>query len=129
MVVPSDGGGCLSGSDCEDFDWSIGWPEPHDPYFFGKGGDCQSEVQTSFAVLVPCYGRRDRPREGIPSGNHLCRAVDLSSGILPDEFTRRNPFSFTKDLGPFDVLFCRKNSVSGAAAFHAPERVRDRSST
>lgn len=85
VVVPSDGGGCMSGSDSEDSDWSIGWLEPHAADFFSEGGDCESEVETSFAVLVPCYGRLDRPREGMSFGNHIRRVVDLSSGILPEE--------------------------------------------
>ncbi|KAK4411733.1 hypothetical protein Sango_0246300 [Sesamum angolense] len=49
VLVPSDGV-CLSGSESDDSDWSIGWLEPHAPDF--QGGD---EADDSFAVLVPCY--------------------------------------------------------------------------
>lgn len=46
---PADGV-CLSGSESEDSDWSIGWLEPHGPDFL-----CDDETDDSFAVLVPCY--------------------------------------------------------------------------
>ncbi|XP_065847418.1 uncharacterized protein [Euphorbia lathyris] len=46
VLVPSDGG-CVSGSESDDSDYSIGWLEPHGPSF---------ESDDSFAVLVPCYG-------------------------------------------------------------------------
>ncbi|XP_050204345.1 uncharacterized protein LOC126654500 [Mercurialis annua] len=49
-VVPSDGGVCLSGSESDGPDWSIGWVEPHGPEF--RGDD---ETDDGFAVLVPCY--------------------------------------------------------------------------
>ncbi|KAI3854920.1 hypothetical protein MKX03_009078 [Papaver bracteatum] len=50
VLVPLDGG-CLSGSESDDSDWSVGWNEPH-------GFDFTSDDETeSFAVLVPCYGR------------------------------------------------------------------------
>ncbi|KAK4354750.1 hypothetical protein RND71_026944 [Anisodus tanguticus] len=48
VLVPSDGG-CVTGSESDDSDWSVGWLEPHGPGF-------QSD-DDSFAVLVPCYGR------------------------------------------------------------------------
>lgn len=51
VLVPSDGG-CLSGSDSDDSDWSIGWLEPHGPAF-----RTDDDSDDSFAVLVPCYGR------------------------------------------------------------------------
>ncbi|XP_058069347.1 uncharacterized protein LOC131218677 [Magnolia sinica] len=51
VLVPSDGG-CLSGSESDDSDWSIGWLEPHAPDF-----QSDDESESSFAVLVPCYGR------------------------------------------------------------------------
>ncbi|KAG6469224.1 hypothetical protein ZIOFF_073930 [Zingiber officinale] len=51
VLVPSDGG-CISGSESDDSDWSIGWLEPHGPEF-----ESDSEAQNSFAVLVRCYGR------------------------------------------------------------------------
>ncbi|KAJ4963467.1 hypothetical protein NE237_023406 [Protea cynaroides] len=54
VLVPSDGG-CLSGSESDDSDWSIGWLEPHAPDFLSD-----DETESSFAVLVPCYGRGRR---------------------------------------------------------------------
>ncbi|KAH6803799.1 hypothetical protein C2S51_032046 [Perilla frutescens var. frutescens] len=49
VLVPSDGV-CLSGSESDDSDWSIGWLEPHAPDF-----QSDDEADDSFAVLVPCY--------------------------------------------------------------------------
>ncbi|KAL3845132.1 hypothetical protein ACJIZ3_002535 [Penstemon smallii] len=49
VLVPSDGV-CLSGSESDDSDWSIGWLEPHAPNF-----QSDDEADDSFAVLVPCY--------------------------------------------------------------------------
>lgn len=51
VLVPSDGG-CFSGSESDDSDWSIGWLEPH-----GPGFHTDDDSDSSFAVLVPCYGR------------------------------------------------------------------------
>ncbi|PKI73112.1 uncharacterized protein LOC116186968 [Punica granatum] len=51
VLVPPDGG-CISGSESDDSDWSIGWLEPH-----GPGFRSDDESEDSFAVLVPCYGR------------------------------------------------------------------------
>ena len=39
---------CLSGSESDDSDWSIGWLEPLASDFRSNGDD-------GFAVLVPCY--------------------------------------------------------------------------
>ncbi|KAL2489784.1 uncharacterized protein Fot_43076 [Forsythia ovata] len=50
VLVPSDGG-CLSGSDSDGSDWSVGWLEPH-----GPGFQSDDNFDDSFAVLVPCYG-------------------------------------------------------------------------
>lgn len=65
VIVQSDGDGCLSDSDSDASDWSIGWLEPLAP-------DLQSDADSegSFAVLVPCYrrGRADRPAR--PDGTH-----------------------------------------------------------
>lgn len=52
VIVPSDCG-CLSGSDSDDSDWSIGWLEHQASDFQNEANDEES----SFAVLVPCYGR------------------------------------------------------------------------
>ncbi|KAF7830017.1 hypothetical protein G2W53_012350 [Senna tora] len=50
VLVPFDGG-CVSGFESDDSDWSIGWLEPH-----GPGFPCDDKTDDSFAVLVPCYG-------------------------------------------------------------------------
>ncbi|CAI9771622.1 unnamed protein product [Fraxinus pennsylvanica] len=50
VLVPSDGG-CLSGSDSDGSDWSVGWLESH-----GPGFTTDDNVDDSFAVLVRCYG-------------------------------------------------------------------------
>ncbi|KAK6938064.1 hypothetical protein RJ641_031572 [Dillenia turbinata] len=60
VVVPSDGV-CFSGSESEDSDWSIGWMEPHAPGFLSD-----DESESSFAVLVPCYGRGNGVTEEVP---------------------------------------------------------------
>lgn len=49
VLVPSDGG-CVSGSESDGSDYSIGWLEPHGPGFHSDDGS-----DNSFAVLVPCY--------------------------------------------------------------------------
>ncbi|CAK7347264.1 unnamed protein product [Dovyalis caffra] len=51
VLVPSDGG-CFSGTESDDSDYSIGWLEPHGPEF-----QSDDDTDNSFAVLVPCYGR------------------------------------------------------------------------
>ncbi|XWS25383.1 hypothetical protein CRYUN_Cryun27aG0064000 [Craigia yunnanensis] len=50
VLVPSDGG-CVSGSESDGSDYSIGWLEPH-----GPGFQSDDDPDNSFAVLVPCYG-------------------------------------------------------------------------
>ncbi|XP_041019617.1 uncharacterized protein LOC121261355 [Juglans microcarpa x Juglans regia] len=50
VLVPSDGG-CVSVTESDDSDWSIGWLEPH-----GPGFQSDDDPDDSFAVLVPCYG-------------------------------------------------------------------------
>ncbi|CAL0331549.1 unnamed protein product [Lupinus luteus] len=77
VLVPSDGDGCLSGSESDDSDWSIGWLEPH-------GSDFQSddESDNSFAVLVPCY--RPGCKEVEVSTNELLSAIkNLPNALSP----------------------------------------------
>ncbi|KAE8729158.1 Homeodomain-like superfamily protein isoform 1 [Hibiscus syriacus] len=50
VLVPSDGG-CVSGSESDGSDFSIGWLETH-----GPGFQSDDDSDNSFAVLVPCYG-------------------------------------------------------------------------
>ncbi|OIV94483.1 hypothetical protein TanjilG_25545 [Lupinus angustifolius] len=77
VLVPSDGGDCLSGSESDDSDWSIGWLEP-------QGSDFQSddESDNSFAVLVPCYRPGCKEVEG--SNNELLSAIkNLPNALSP----------------------------------------------
>ena len=55
VLVPSDSG-CVSDSESDDSDWSIGWLEPHGAGF-STDDDESNESDNSFAVLVPCYGQ------------------------------------------------------------------------
>jgi hypothetical protein len=77
VIVPSDGGGCLSGSDSDDSDWSIGWLEPQAPELQTDG-----DHENCFAVLVPCYrhGRLEQPgrRDGRFLGAGALADGDLS---------------------------------------------------
>ncbi|XP_008793851.1 uncharacterized protein LOC103710045 [Phoenix dactylifera] len=75
VLVPSDGG-CMSGSESDDSDWSIGWLEPHAP-------DFQSEAESSFAVLVPCYGR-GRCEQPERLKTHVLGVGDLMDDNLSD---------------------------------------------
>ncbi|TKY74436.1 hypothetical protein E2542_SST03197 [Spatholobus suberectus] len=54
VIVQSDDG-CVSGSESDDSDWSIGWLEPHGTGF-SSDDDETHETDNGFAVLVPCYG-------------------------------------------------------------------------
>ncbi|GAA0163500.1 hypothetical protein LIER_19346 [Lithospermum erythrorhizon] len=64
VLVPSDGV-CLSGSESDDSDWSVGWLEPHAPDF-----QTDDEETDSFAVLVPCY-RHECSMEEEGEGNNI----------------------------------------------------------
>ncbi|RWW19361.1 hypothetical protein GW17_00016596 [Ensete ventricosum] len=79
VLVPSDGG-CMSGSESDDSDWSIGWLEPHAPEF---QSDSETE-NSSFAVLVPCYGR-GRCEQVESSKTHVLGAVDRLDDDLSGE--------------------------------------------
>lgn len=75
VLVPPDGG-CLSGSESDDSDVSIGWVEPH-----GPGFQSDDEPDNGFAVLVPCYTPSCKEVTGA-SNNELLTAIKN----LPDEF-------------------------------------------
>ncbi|OAY79179.1 hypothetical protein ACMD2_00087 [Ananas comosus] len=77
VLVPSDGG-CMSGSESDDSDWSIGWLEPHAPEF-----QSERETENSFAVLVPCYGR-GRCEQAENSKNRALGAGDLANEYLAE---------------------------------------------
>ncbi|KAK9130020.1 hypothetical protein Sjap_010507 [Stephania japonica] len=79
VLVPSDGG-CASGSESDASDWSIGWMEPHAPDFLSE----DDEGESSFAVLVPCYGR-GRNDVASHSRNPILGAIsDLTNGYNAD---------------------------------------------
>lgn len=73
VLVPSDGV-CLSGSESDDSDWSIGWLEPHAPDF-----QSDDEGDDSFAVLVPCYRHDFKELEEGPSSHFLSAMKNLSN--------------------------------------------------
>ncbi|XP_059624141.1 uncharacterized protein LOC132267105 [Cornus florida] len=76
VLVPSDGV-CLSGSESDDSDWSIGWLEPHAPDF-----QSDDEADDSFAVLVPCYKHNCKELEEGPN-NQFLNAIKN----LPNEYS------------------------------------------
>ncbi|CAI9111446.1 OLC1v1011668C1 [Oldenlandia corymbosa var. corymbosa] len=80
VLVPSDGV-CLSGSESDDSDWSIGWLEPHAP-------DFQSDDDSgddSFAVIVPCYRHHDYHQDVVDMEpkKHLLSAIQN----LPNDYS------------------------------------------
>ncbi|KAE9595988.1 hypothetical protein Lalb_Chr17g0344551 [Lupinus albus] len=78
VLVPPDGG-CVSDSESDDSDFSIGWLEPH-----GPGFTSDDEKDNNFAVLVPCYGRDcGRMVEG-PKSNLLS---SVSVGKFPHSYS------------------------------------------
>ncbi|XP_076903440.1 uncharacterized protein LOC143558500 [Bidens hawaiensis] len=82
VLVPSDGG-CLSGSESDDSDWSIGWLEPHGAGFCSDDDDDDSD--DSFAVLVPCYGRG---RTDVVNENKSPTArFSIAVGHVPDIYS------------------------------------------
>ncbi|KAJ1289504.1 hypothetical protein BS78_02G169300 [Paspalum vaginatum] len=78
VIVPSDGGGCLSGSDSDDSDWSIGWLEPQAPELQTDG-----DPENCFAVLVPCY-RHGRQEQTGRHEDKFLGAGALADGRLSD---------------------------------------------
>lgn len=95
VLVPSDGV-CLSGSESDDSDWSIGWLEPHAPDFQND-----DEADDSFAVLVPCY-RHDCIREiGEPNNQFLSAIENLSN-----EYSAGKSYRYV-----LVFTFCCTNSV------------------
>jgi hypothetical protein len=92
-LVPSDGV-CLSGSESDDPDWSIGWFEPHGPDF---------ESDDGLAVLVPSY-RPGCKKVVESSDNQLLSAITN----LTNEFSPGKSYSFCIwfYLLPLFLLFC-----------------------
>lgn len=79
VLVPSDGV-CLSGSESDDSDWSIGWLEPHPPDF-----QSDDEADDSFAVLVPCY----KHAQELEDNNVEVPSVEFLSVVknLPNDYS------------------------------------------
>ncbi|KAL5201586.1 hypothetical protein ABZP36_035940 [Zizania latifolia] len=78
VIVPSDGGGCLSGSESDDSDWAIGWQEKLSPELQTDG-----DPDGCFAVLVRCYRHGQAEQAGRPEGQFLT-AGSLANGGLSD---------------------------------------------
>ncbi|XP_041021901.1 uncharacterized protein LOC121263153 [Juglans microcarpa x Juglans regia] len=77
VLVPSDGG-CVSGSESDDSDWSIGWLEPH-----GPGFQSDDDPDDSFAVLVPSYGHGYNDLVG---GNSKKNILSTTTGNILDQY-------------------------------------------
>ncbi|CAN1341006.1 hypothetical protein LINPERPRIM_LOCUS39036 [Linum perenne] len=75
VLVPSDGG-CVSGSESDDSDYSIGWLEPHGPDF-----QSDEDNDDSFAVLVPCYGHVKDKEFQDSSQNGIGAIVNIPDGF------------------------------------------------
>ncbi|PIA52290.1 hypothetical protein AQUCO_01000276v1 [Aquilegia coerulea] len=95
VLVPSDGG-CLSGSESDDSDWSIGWMEPHAPDF-----QSDDETESSFAVLVPCYGRGRKEIVENPNNRLFGVLGDFTNGYSRERSIWNSGFllSRTTDVG------------------------------
>ncbi|XP_040383688.1 uncharacterized protein LOC102702683 [Oryza brachyantha] len=79
VIVPSDGGGCLSGSESDDSDWAIGWQEKLSPELQADG-----DPESCFAVLVRCYRHGQAEHSaGRPEGQFL-GAGSLANGGLSE---------------------------------------------
>ncbi|XP_078439648.1 uncharacterized protein LOC144709869 [Wolffia australiana] len=78
VVVPSDGGGCLSGSESDDSDWSISWLEPHAPNFFADAEPPELDPESSFAIVVPCYAApaATAPPTSLPTSSLVSPKID-----------------------------------------------------
>ncbi|BBG95860.1 hypothetical protein Prudu_004513 [Prunus dulcis] len=74
VLVPSEGG-CFSGSESDDSDWSVGWLEPH-----GPGFRSDDDTDDSFAVLVPCYGHVIHDMVKDPKSNILSTVGNIPDG-------------------------------------------------
>jgi hypothetical protein len=84
VLVPSDGG-CVSGSESDDSDWSIGWMEPH-----GSGFHSDDDSDDSFAVLVRCYGRGRGDLEQNFRDKYLDPIGHISDGHISDTYAAEN---------------------------------------
>ncbi|KAF2311735.1 hypothetical protein GH714_026459 [Hevea brasiliensis] len=78
VLVPSDGG-CFSGSESDDSDYSIGWLEPHGPEF-----QSDEDSDNSFAVLVTCYGRAQEKLFENSKNSKFGAIVNIQDGYSDD---------------------------------------------
>lgn len=93
VLVPADGG-CVSGSESDDSDYSVGWLEPH-----GPGFQSDDDADNSFAVLVPCYGHvQDDLVEGTTK-KFLGAIVNI-----PDNYSDGKIYFFTHPLTLLTLL-------------------------
>ncbi|XP_068314221.1 uncharacterized protein [Pyrus communis] len=81
VLVPSEGV-CVSGSESEDSDWSVGWLEP-----LGPGFPSDDDADDSFAVLVPCYGHVIHDMVKDSMNNFLSTVGNIPDGYS-DESTK-----------------------------------------
>ncbi|XVE60602.1 hypothetical protein DITRI_Ditri05aG0141500 [Diplodiscus trichospermus] len=82
VLVPSDGG-CVSGSESDGSDYSVGWLEPH-----GPGFQSDDDSENSFAVLVPCYGRSQDNMMENSRNNILGAIVNIPDNYSAAQFLR-----------------------------------------
>ncbi|XP_022773079.1 uncharacterized protein LOC111315530 isoform X1 [Durio zibethinus] len=76
VVLVSSDGGCVSGSESDGSDYSIGWLEPH-----GPGFQSEDDSDNSFAVLVPCYGHSQDNMMEDSKNNILAAIVNISDNF------------------------------------------------
>ncbi|OMO50765.1 hypothetical protein CCACVL1_30268 [Corchorus capsularis] len=81
VLVPSDGG-CVSGSESDGSDYSIGWLEPHGPGFHSD-----DDSDNSFAVLVPCYGHSQHNMVEDSKNKILGAIVNIPDNYSADKLT------------------------------------------
>ncbi|OIW16559.1 hypothetical protein TanjilG_17732 [Lupinus angustifolius] len=127
VLVPSDGG-CVSGSESDDSDWSIGWLEPH-----GPGFPSDDETDNSFAVLVPCYGKDygrmvDDPRRNLPNGagnfpDSYSDGKSTSINIYQSYLCAAVKLIFSKPL-KFFLEFVREHETCGKLALVSSKYVK-----
>ncbi|KAK2659922.1 hypothetical protein Ddye_006455 [Dipteronia dyeriana] len=95
VLVPSDGG-CVSGSESDDSDYSIGWLEPH-----GPGFQSDDDADNSFAVLVPCYGHAQDDMIRDTKNNILGAIVNI-----PDNYSAGKSNFFFILISNYITCYC-----------------------
>ncbi|KAG8503215.1 hypothetical protein CXB51_001071 [Gossypium anomalum] len=97
VLVPSDGG-CVSGSESDGSDYSIGWLEPH-----GSGFHGDDDSDNSFAVLVPCY-EQSEGNMVVDSKNKILGAI----ANIPDNYSAESKKYVEQWLSSLqaDIMHC-----------------------